>query len=332
MNITPGLKLKGPMVQTASKRSMNEEGGKSAEDVWNPRVAGEFLTGGLFYTGLKSIAKVSERIYGTKNFRKVSMEKPVLLVQGYGVEPGQFLMTMEHLTQDGQNGGAPVYVKDGAFFSNPECTEPSEPTSDAKVFRLIHDAYTPPEQVADKMELATSAIAKLTGEDRPDVMAHSMGGISARIFADRGHKIGKLALLGTPNQGSRAALLTKSALVNGVGWAMSLAGAGPAALPSLEWMVPTMNGNEKLESLNERTMEQKAGTEGMIVIGVDGFMSPSSVKATEPGDGLIGASCFKLDNVDLKLLSGGTRKVHSQMITDPDVFQEYSDFFGWKPS
>lgn len=306
---------------------------KSPEDVWTSDTTTEFAGAGAAYSTLKAVGVAQEWWYGLKDSPRVNIEKPVLFVQGFVAPPGQFSVALEHLTADGQNGGGPVYIKEGKCFADVECQKSIDPSPDSKVFRMIHDPLAPPEVIADNMELATEAIAKLTDEQRPDVLAHSLGGLGARIYADRGNKLGKLAMVGTPNQGSRAALLTKAALVNGIGWATALAQVSPVAIPALEWMIPTVNGNQKLEDLNQRWEAQKTQTEGAIILGSDGHSSPSSVHESALGDGLIEASSLSVGDLEVKVIAGDeSRKGHYSLVSDPDLFQAYSKFFGWKPA
>lgn len=329
---SPALRLKQPAEPTAQPAPLENPEPKTPEDAWDYTTAREFLSGGLGYGFLKAVGTSMEWWQGMDEVPRVQLQEPVLFVQGFVAPPGQFSTALKHLTSDGLNGGAPVYIKDGQFFSDTWCKNKMEPGPESKVFRLIHDPLASPEVIADKMELATVAIEKVSGDCRPDVVAHSLGGLGARIYTDRGNKVGKLAMVGTPNQGSRAALLTKAALVNGISWATSLAHVNAAAIPALEWMVPTGNGNQHLQSLNSRWESQQAQTEGAVIIGANAFDSPSPTLESEPGDGLIEASSLQVGDCPTLILSGDeSRKGHYTMAADPEIFQAYSDFFGWKP-
>lgn len=306
---------------------------KTPVDVWNNDTATEYVNGGVRYGTIKTIGQVQEWWYGNKELPQVEIHKPVLFVQGFVAPPGQFATVLEHLTADGKNGGAPVYVQDGKFFSDSDCSKIVEPPADSKVFRLIHDPLASPEVIADKMVLAKEAMQSLTSEEKPDVVAHSLGGLGARIFADRGNRIGKLAMVGSPNQGSRAAMLTKAALVNGIGWATSLAHVTPAAIPALEWMTPVVSGNEKLEALNNRWENQEKHLDDAIIFGVTGFQSPSSVSEMEPGDGLIESSSLSVGDLKVQTFEvDSCRKGHYTMVNDPEIFNGYSEFLGWTRS
>ncbi len=305
---------------------------KTPVDVWNHGTATEYINGGVRYGTIKTIGQVQEWWYDNKELPQVDIHKPVLFVQGFVAPPGQFATVLNHLTADGRNGGAPVYIQDGKFFSDPDCSQAVDPSADSKVFRLIHDPLASPEIIADKMLLAREAMQSLTGEKAPDVIAHSLGGLGARIFADRGNRLGKLAMVGSPNQGSRAAMLAKAALVNGISWATSLAHVTPAALPALEWMTPVISGNEKLESLNNRWKNQQEQLEDAIIFGVTGFQSPSSVTDMEPGDGLIESSSLGVGDLKVRTFEvDSCRKGHYTMVNDPEIFRGYSDFLGWTP-
>ena len=131
-------------------------------------------------------------------------------------------------------------------------------------------------------------------------------------------------MVGTPNQGSRAAELTNLALKNGVTWATTLAGVGPAAASALEWMTP---GNPKLESLNASLDVQKAHIADMRIVGNDGFVTSTSV-----GDGLIPVEALSVGDLEVRVVKGDGAKCHYTMMNDPEVFQEMVDYFGWPPA
>ena len=308
-----------------------EDGGpKSQEDEWSNAISREFIAGGVNYFASKTVGQVYDWMFGLKKVPQFKLERPVLFVQGFAAPVGQFETALTHLTKDGANGGEPVYIKEGKFFSDPECKESTEVNSENKVFRMVHDPFSTPDQTAQQMKLATGAMARATGSDLPDVIAHSLGGLGARRFCDLGNKIGKLAMVGTPNQGARVSMVTKSALVNGISWATTMAGVSAAAIPALEWMVPVLNGNERLETLNDRWEIQEANTQGSIVLGATSYDTPSSTAWEEPGDALIEASALEVGDAQVKTFDGGGAKCHYTMVSDPEIFTELASFFDWK--
>lgn len=304
---------------------------KSEEDVWTKSEAYEFVTGGLRFKYGKTVAKISQWWSDKlKSAPKVKMEKPVLMVPGFHGKPEQFECLIEQLTRDDSNGGQAIYINKGETFTDPECTVSGKPKPDTKVFFMVHGHEASPVEVADDMALATEHIEKATGERRPDVLAHSMGGLAARIHCDRGNEVGKLAMVGTPNQGSRAAMLTKAALVNGVGWAMAIAGVGVAAEAALSWMVPTVNGNEKLSALNDRWDQQKANTQATVVLGAKDFVTSNSYKNWGSGDGLIEESSLAVGDVKVQTFAGVGRKHHNYQVNDKDFNKAIREFFDWQ--
>lgn len=298
------------------------------QDVWDSSVRNEYLSGGLRY-GMAKAEGMWELAWGPglSESPSVGIDTPLLVMPGFLGPEGQFQGLLEHLTTDGANGGRPYYVRDGQIFEDPKCTRPAQPDSEARVFRVVlHDIQDGPEKGADQLALAQPAVAAFTGRHQLDLLAHSQGGIAARLHADRGHSVRKLMMVGTPNQGSRAAHLTMVALKNGVSWASSMAGVGPQALPALEWLSP---GNSKLNALNSRLERQKAHTESMVVVGSDGFLSPIGPNLMGPGDGLIPTQALAVGDLEVRMVSGAGSKCHYTMMNDPEIFAEMVAFYGW---
>lgn len=303
---------------------------KSAEDTWTLSESLEFAIAGSKYGMDKLVAATEDYTEdGLSDLPRVNLERPLLLVHGFLGHGEQFSSLTEHLTKEGSNGGAPIYVKKGKFYQDSQCTVPALRESQDKVFCMVHSGEASPEEVADDMELAARAI----DPDRPenlDVAAHSMGGLGARVYADRGNKMRKLAMVGTPNQGSRAAMLTKAALKNDIGWATSLAGVTGASLAALSWMVPVVNGNDKLERLNSRWELQEQNTQQAIVLGAKDFLTPSPTETWSSGDGLIEESSLAVGDVPVWKFEGTGRKAHYAMMNDPDIYFGMSAFFNWE--
>lgn len=303
---------------------------KSREDEWSSDVRSEFISGGLNYFYTKSLARVEQWWSGLKSSPKVQLDRPVIFVSGFLAPSHQFDTTLEHLVSEGLNGGAVVYVKDGQFYSDEKATQLLEPPPEAKVFKLVTGRDDTPVQIADSLEAADLAIKSRFGPDSLDVIAHSLGGLGARLFCDRGNKAGRVCLVGTPNQGSRAAMLTKAAVKNDIGWAAAMAHVGPASVAALEWMVPTVNGNPKLAELNARWEEQVKSAEDMMIIAASGIDSPHSFESSGPGDGLIELESTAAGDIPRLDLDGDGRKNHFTQVNDPEVFDEFRKFFGWR--
>lgn len=316
--------------QLKAKPSNAAQQPKSAEDVWTLSESVEYSLAGSKYGFDKVVAKAADvQAGGLSGQPKVSIERPILLVHGFLGHGKQFESLTDQLTRDGSNGGAPIYVKKGQFFEDPHCTVPTVKGAEHKVFCMVHSGESCPEEVANDMELAVAAINTQNAADI-DIAAHSMGGLGARVFLDRGNKVGKLAMVGTPNQGSRAAMLTKAALKNDIGWATSLAGVTGAAVAALDWMVPVVNGNEELENLNSRWELQEQNTEQAIVMGSTDFVTISSFENWGTGDGLIEEKSLSVGDVPVWKFEGTGRKAHYTMMNDPDIYFGLSSFFNWE--
>lgn len=323
------LRSRSGVATAVQKNAVQSKPVKSAEDVWTRTQATEFLKGGILYGYEKMVAKLLQAKDGLKDAPSVKVDTPVLLVHGYNGKPTQYDPLIEQLTRNEENG-APVYIKHGQTYADSACSEEFKPNADSKVFYMMHEKEASPEIIADDVKLATQRIEEATQVAEPDVVAHSLGGLGTRIFCDRGGKVGKLAMVGTPNQGSRAAMLTKAALKNGISWAMTLAGASAAAEAAFSWMVPVVNGNEKLEQLNERWPEQRENMQEAIVFAAKDFTTPNPIEESGPGDGLIEADHVSVGDVEVKFYEGKGRKSHFTLINDPDVNEGMREYFGWQ--
>lgn len=299
---------------------------------WGPVESMEFSVAGSKYGVDKAVGLALDAGKGLSTEPVYNLEKPLLLVHGFLGHGRQFGSLAEHLTRDGHNGGQAIYVKKGELFRDPECTQAAQACAEHRVFYMVHEREASPEVIADDIKLASEAMAASGHSDGFDVAAHSLGGVGARIFCDRGNKVGKLAMVGTPNKGSRAARLTEAALKNDISWATTLAGVSAAALPALSWMTPVVNGNEKLEQLNNRWSLQEQNTQGAIVIGAKDFKTPHPVETWGEGDGLIDAGSLGVGDVKVKMLGGTGRLSHYTMMNDPDVYKSLASFFGWEPA
>lgn len=297
----------------------------------------EGMNSAITYKLLKLKAKMVRKITGgLSDQAKVVLEKPVVCVQGFRSKPGGFEHLLEHLTQDGLNGGHPYYVKGGEFFLDAQCEEPvakdfKDP--EARVFRVLpHDRLQSFEVCADQLAVEMKAIEDFTGEKKPDVIAHSMGGLSTRRYLDKYPvEIGKLVMLGTPHLGTKNADFARRVLAHDVGWAISLGGLAPAAAPAIEALRAIdaeKDANPFLGGMNQRWPEQEKKTEGAVTLGGMEYETPNhSEEGFGPGDALVETSALKLPGAEVKVLPGP--KLHHTLPTDDDFFQEMTSFFGW---
>lgn len=270
---------------------------------------------------------------------QVELERPFVMVPGWTTRPEAFHDLGSKLTEGGLNGGRIVFVRDGAFFNDPEAQVQADPESvpaDARVFQVIpKDAHAPPDVVADELERSFEAIRQVTGAPRLDVEAYSMGGLSTRVYLDRGGQaVGRLMMLGTPNRGTRFAELARHVIQRDVRWAMSLGGLTVGDLPALDWMAPVQgdgSSNPRLSALNSRWDEQASRLEDFHAVAARGLLTPAEKGGpmfTE-GDGLVPVDRVGPPGVEVTVLSGD--KHHRLLNREAETYQELIRFFGWTP-
>lgn len=299
----------------------------------------EFAVGGARYlcSKLSTLTAVAVQD-GLRGEDSVELSRPLLGVVGFMGRMGDTAHLMEHLSQEGQNGGQTYYLKDGQIYRDSQFQQPmpadwSDPQ--ARVFQLVpRDRSQSPEVTAEQLGPALQQIQKVTGQPKVDVAAHSLGGLGARIYTTRGGEgIGRLMMVGTPNLGLRAATLAEWAVTEGIGWAMLLGNLGPGALPALHWLRATADGNPGLENLNARWSQEKSRLEDVKVVGAGGRVTATSDAAGRgDGDGLVDSASLALPDTQLTVLPGTWSQGHISLMNDRQVFREMRDFFKWTPA
>lgn len=270
---------------------------------------------------------------------RVRLERPFMMVPGWTTERVRFAALVDKLTEGGANGGRTYFVKDGQFFADFEATKlmaESSVPADARVFEtLLKDPHAPPTQVADEIERNLAAIQRATGAPKVDVDAYSMGGLGTRVYLDRGGSaVGRLMMLGTPNNGTRFAELANYIIRRDIQFAMGMAGITMADLPALQWMtVDDRKGvlNPKLHDLNSRWPQQRAQVEDCAIVGGRGQLTPASEgwRLFTEGDGLVPVESLSLPGTPAKVVDG--EKHHGFLNNDAEVYREMIGFFGWTP-
>ena len=267
----------------------------------------------------------------------VELGRPLLSVVGFMGRMSDTARLVEHLSENADNGPT-YYLKDGQVYRDAKFKQPmpSDWTdSKARVFQLVpRDRSQSPEVTADQLGPALQQIQHITGQPKVDVAAHSLGGLGARIYTTRGGGgIGKLMMVGTPNLGLRAATLAEWAVNEGVVWAMKLGNLGPQALPALNWLRSTADGNQKLDALNAQWTQSKSRLEDVKVVGSGGRTTAASNESGwGDGDGLVNSASLGLPNTDLTILPGTWSQGHISLMNDRQVFREMKDFFKWAPA
>lgn len=300
---------------------------------------GKGLLGVATYGMYKARGIVASRMRGGLCDRPaVVLERPFVMVQGFRSKVGGFRPILDHLTQDGLNGGRPYYVKGGKIFSDPGCKHECQgPEPKALVFRVVpHDRSQSPEDTANQLKEEFPAIRRFSGTEVFDVAAHSMGGLGVRKYLDENEdRLGRLMMGGTPHRGVRNATDGYKVIANQVGWAMALGGLAPTAAAALNWMRAENErpgANPLLADLNSRYDQQMARVEAAVTVGSGDFSTPAFVPGDRaPGDGLVEQSSLYVEGGRVEIFSGGATKVHHCLFSDPDVFDRMVDFYGWKP-
>ncbi len=296
------------------------------------------------FVGMGQMYKLSEKRFAAweatqplKDSPQVTIDRPFVMVPGYTTRPDRFEALGHKLTEDGANGGKIVFVQDGKFFEERACQHQlsENPTSANKVFEIVlQDIREAPPVAADEIEKNFKAIQSATGYDKLDVDAYSMGGLGTRLYLDRGgDAVGKLLLLGTPNQGTRFAGLARDVIRRDIKFAMGMANLTGANLPALEWLAADDgqgHANPRLTELNKNFARQEARCESVLTLGGEEMMTPSSQTfwPVTGGDGLVEAKRLFPPGGQQKMLEG--EKHHAYLNGDPDVYREMTGYFGWK--
>lgn len=296
-----------------------------------------FVAGGAAFKAAKFVGEAWQNHTRLQDQPQLQIERPVLFVPGFTTPVDPYLPLVEHLTAQGGNGGQAYFVRDGALYQDPQCTQEVTKDSDsqAKVFVLMpHTRYDTPPEFAAQLGPDIAAIQKFTGGSKVDAVGYSMGGISTRLFVDQGGRgIGKLLMVGTPNQGSRVGSLAHWAVKNDIKWAMTIAQHAPAALAALEWLRgidqdPAVN--PQLSQLNARWPQQQQAVEAAEIIGAKGLPTPGfSSLGWSSGDTAVERQALELPGLPVKLVSGGLTKSHETLMADADVYTEMGRFLGW---
>ncbi len=259
----------------------------------------------------------------------VSLDRPVVLVPGWKTLKDAFQPLAEKLIEGGRNGGRIVFVSEGEFYLDRDCTEKintGDIPVDQKVFEVVYsDIRNPPPVGAVELDQNLNAIKGVTRFDKLDVSAYSMGGLTTRVYLDNGgDKIGKLMLLGTPNQGTNFANLASEVYRRDISWALSLAGLLPADVAALNWLSVD---NPDLIALNQNWPRQQAAVESVLTVGGRGVLTPSENFVTAAGDGLVEVAGLAPPGGEVRVLGG--KNHHGHLNNDLEVYQTMMDYFGW---
>ena len=304
---------------------------------WDSHAAYQFGWGGTRYLFSKLSTRLAVWLQGgLEGEKSVVLQRPFLAVVGFQGQMSHTRHLVQHLAQNSSNGSGPYYLQGTQVFRDENLTQPLPADwtdARARVFQLVPLTHEQsPEVTAQQLKQAVESVARVTGQPKVDVAAHSMGGLGARIYeAQGGQGVGKLMMVATPNQGIRAATMANWARKSGIAFAMALGGLGPDAGPALDWLQASADGNPRLDELNARWGQDKQRLEKVMVLGATGrTTAQASPEEWGPGDGLVDCNSLPLQDTPLKLLPGNWSQGHISLMNDRQTFREMTDFFEWK--
>lgn len=270
----------------------------------------------------------------------VEIDRPVVIVPGYNTSQNRFTPLVEHLAQPGHNGGRPYYLKGGQVFLNSACTQaiPAIP-SNAKVFvAFTQQGHDAPPVAAPQLAGALEQIRTSTGNEKVDVTAYSMGGLTTRYYLQEGgDAVGKLLMVGTPNQGAQMAegaleVLDLDRKGWPVDWIMSRKPLQQDHREALTWLLPPGSdyAQAPLAELNRNWPEQQARVEKVGVVGSGELRTCDTQYWFVGGDGQVTADSLELPGMQATLLEGTPYPRHRYLFSNPQLQAECKEFFGWR--
>jgi hypothetical protein len=297
-------------------------------------VGAKMLAAGQLYRSARSkMAKKNAKNPPLQNEANVKLEDPLVFVPGWTTTREAFDPLAAKLLEGDRNGGVLVFVSEGEFFLDRDCTIKGDrsqlQSGSPKVFEVVFsDVRLPPSLSSGELDTNLKAIQKLTRAEKIDVNAFSMGGLATRVYLDNGgNAIDQAMFLGTPHKGATFAGLANQALKRDIGWALSFAGIIPADGPALEWLTPEED-NGQLQGLNQRWPQQKAQVNevhfaaGTGVTTADGGWWPFT-----SGDGLVAFEAAAPPGETAVPLPA---QVHGHLNNSAGAYHEMQNFFGWK--
>lgn len=273
------------------------------------------------------------------NLPEVTVNRPFIFVPGFQTPEDRFQQVAEKLTAGGKNGGVAYYCSGDHFYLDPQLTQPAHPGPDARVFVAVFDSsQQPPDVSARQLNRSLNAISRQTGSERVDAAAFSMGGLTSRYYLDKGgEKLGKLCMVGTPNQGSELArlshwLLDVGAQGKDVQWLLDRKPVSEADRAALSWLRPTglRSKNQQLEELNERWPSQRRRLEDARVVGNGVKRTLVQTARWALGDGVVSAASLALPGLAPMLLEQPEFTGHGLLFSNTEVYQHLTDFLGWQ--
>ena len=290
--------------------------------------------GQLYRMARTKLAKKIAKNPPLQNESEAQIKDPVVFVPGWTTTREAFDPLADKLLKDGRNGGVLVFVSNGEFYTDRDCTSLFQSnqlqSADAKVFEVVFsDVRLPPDKSSKELKTNFKAIRELTGADKIDVNAFSMGGLATRVYLDQGgNDIDQVLFLGTPHRGTKFAGLASRAFERDIQWALSFAGLIPADREALKWLSPENEGNDRLRALNERWPEQKSQVnEAHFACGTGILTAAPGLWPLTDGDGLV---AFDAAAPPGEVPAALPKQVHGLANNSSAAYREMSNFFGWQ--
>ncbi len=271
----------------------------------------------------------------------VRLERPVIFVPGFNMKSSQFDDMTNKLLEDQHNGKQTLYVRDGQFFQDMHCTKPAQASPDSKVFvASFHQRNETPDQTSPQLEKDLKAICELTGQPKIDAVGYSMGGLATRVYLDKGgDKVGKFAMVATPNQGSALAKLSSWLIElkqNGrsVDAILNLKHVQAKDIEALHWLRPTdgLRPNLHLRDLNSRWSTQRSAVEDAKIFGSLGKSKTYTTRIWPiKGDGTVTGKSLLLPGLPSQTWTTPQFASHSALTSSPELFSGLTNFLNWTP-
>lgn len=331
------IKPKAPPVSNDAPQTSKPEPNDWFQPVRDLGAATRLLTLGQLYRW-KNSAQIKDKLANPPLAAEapVQLDDPIVFIPGWTTTREAFDPLAEKLLEGGRNGGQLVFVSQGKFFTDRAChkelNQQQIQSDELKVFEMVYsDIRLPPDQSSEELAVNFKAIKELTGREKFDVNAFSMGGLATRAYLDKGGKdIDQVLFLGTPHQGTKFADLARHVLRRDVQWAVNLAGLLPGDLPALDWLSPVEDGNPQLERLNERWPIQKAAVnETKFIAGSGTMTSKGGWWPITDGDGLVPADKAAPPGETALVIKKPT---HGALNNSAPIYREMADYFHWKKS
>lgn len=230
------------------------------------------------------------------------LPRPVLLVHGYNSGPGAWQGLQTWLTRGQVN-------QDGGVVQ----AETAQIDPRGRVFSMQFSRPFNPSRInSAELRQAIEHISAATGSPSVDVIAHSKGGMDARLYLDQGEeKIEKLVMVGTPNHGSKLADLDLALRRRGI--ALTPRSRDPLIAQALSDCRQTGGAeNPLLDDLNNHWSRQRERADILCISGQGRPTLSGRFGFTLNGDGAVAQDSLAMPGVPMRIIPsaghGGIRE------------------------